>query len=623
MRGVRTWAVGAAIAALVAAANGSQGGYFSQSWGWIALAFIATVSLALITESATSPGRLRIAFAALFAAFGIWVALSAAWSLTPAGSLREVERMLVYVSLAATLTFVLRRHDAPALAGGLLAGSFAVAGYALVTRLFPDRFESYDSPTLPYRLAEPIGYWNSLGLLAAMGILLALGVVAHGRRVAFVAFAGACVPVLAATLYFTFSRGAWGALAVGVVALIALDARRLRLTWVALAVAPVSGFCVAVASRYEALTTEDATRADAVAEGHRFAAVLGVFVIASALSALAARLVADRLRAPRWAARALDAGYAAVAVVAVASGLVLAGGPRDALAEIEKRFDAPPAAFGANLNERLFSASGNGRAESIGVAWDAGRERPIAGQGAGSYEYLWYEDRVRPAVIRDAHSLYVETFAELGVVGVALLGLALLVPLIAAARARRHRLVPAAAAAYVAWVAHAAMDWHWEVVGVTMVALLAGGVALLAVERSEIHPVPSTARWPLLAGSVALTVCALVSLVGNQALFAGRTAVTREDWGEASKHARWAETLLPWSFEPHVVLGDAAAGAGDRERALEEYRQAVKVDGRNWAVWLRLGQVARGAERRAAYKRVHELNPQEQDLPGEPEAVSP
>jgi hypothetical protein len=623
MRAVRTWAVGAATAALVAAATSSQGGYFSQSWGWIALAFIAAVSLALITESGTSPGRLRIAFTALIVAFGIWVALSATWSLTPAGSLREVERMLVYVALAATVTFVMRRHDAPAVAGGVLVGSVAVAGYALGTRLFPDRLESYDSPTLPYRLAEPIGYWNSLGLLAAMGILLALGVVAHGRRVTFVALAGACLPVLAATLYYTFSRGAWGALAVGVVALITLDTHRLRLTWVALAVAPVSACCVAVASRYEALTTEDATRADAVAQGHRFAAVLGGLVIVSALCALAARLVASRLRAPRWAARALDAGYAAVAVVAVVTGLVLAGGPRDALAEIEERFDAPPAAFGANLNERLFSASGNGRAESIGVAWDAGRERPIAGHGAGSYEYLWYEDRVRPAVIRDAHSLYAETFAELGVVGIALLGLALLVPLIAAARARRRRLVPAGAAAYVAWVAHAAMDWHWEVVGVTVAALLAGGVALLAAERNEVHPLPNTARWPLLAGSVALTVCALVSLVGNQALFAGRTAVAREEWEEAREHARWAETLLPWSFEPHVVLGDAAAGAGDRKRALEEYRQAVEVDSRNWTAWLRLGQVARGAERRAAYERVHELNPRERDLPGEPDTGSP
>jgi hypothetical protein len=622
-RTIRRWAVGVSVAALVTAANGSQGGYFSQSWGWIALAFLAALAVTLIVGSSVSPGRTRIAFAALMGAFGIWVALSATWSLTPAGSWREVERMLVYVSLAATLAFVLRRRDAPALAGGVLAGSVAVAGYALATRLFPDRFETFDSPTLPYRLAEPIGYWNSLGLLAAMGILLGLGAVAHGRRLPFVALVGASLPVLAATLYFTFSRGAWAALAVGIVALVALDARRLRLMWSMLIVTPVSAVSVAVASQYEALTTEDAARADALAEGHRFAAVLGGLLIASAVLALAARLVAARLPAPLWARRAVDAGFAAVVVLAVVVGLVLAGGPRDGLAEIEERFDAPPAAHGANLNERLFSASGNGRAESIGVAWDAGRERPIIGHGAGSYEYLWYEERVTPYVIRDAHSLYAETFAELGVVGVVLLGLALLVPLIAAVRARRQRLVPAAAAAYVAWVVHAAMDWHWEVVGVTGVALLAGGVALLAAERGAVRPLPGAVRWPLLAGSVALTVCALVSLVGNQALFAGREAIAREEWREADDHGRRAEILLPWSFEPHLVRGDAAAGRGDRARAVEEYREAVEIDPRSWIAWLRLGQVARGAERRAAYERVHELNPRERDLPGEPEGVSP
>jgi tetratricopeptide (TPR) repeat protein len=620
---IRTWAVAAAVAALVTAANGSQGGYFSQSWGWIALAFIAATSLALIVGWATSPGPMRLAFAAFMAAFGVWVTVSTAWSLTPSGSLREAERVLVYVALAAAVSLLLRRGDAVGVAGGLFAGSVAVAGYGLGTRLFPDRLESYDSPDLPYRLAEPLGYWNALGLLAAMGILLGLGVVAHGRRLAFVAVAAGCLPVLVATLYFTFSRGGWGALAVGLVALIALDARRLRFTWTTLAVAPILALCVVVASRHDALTTEGAARADMIDEGQSFAAVLVGLVLASALGAPAARWIAQRVLAPRWARRAVDAGYAAIVVVAVAAGVVLAGGPRDALAEIENRFEAPTGPDAPNLNERLFSASGNGRAESIGVAWDAGRERPVLGHGAGSFEYLWYEGRETPYVIRDAHSLYAEIFAELGAVGVALLGLALLTPLVAAVQARRNRIVPAVAAAYTAWLVHAALDWHWEVVGVTVLALLAGGVALLVAERRTPRQLPDAARWPLLAGAFGLTVLALVSLVGNQALFAGREAVAREEWREGDDHARLAERLLPWSFEPHLVRGDAAAGLGERTRALEEYREAVEIDPRNWIAWHRLAQVARDSERLAAFRRVRELNPREGPPPGEPDGESP
>jgi hypothetical protein len=621
---IRTWAVGVAVAALLTAANGSQGGYFSQSWGWIALAFIAAVSLALIVAWTTTPGPLRLAFAGVMTALGLWVTLSATWSLTPAGSLREAERMLVYVAVAAAIALVLRRSDAVAVAGGIFASGVAVSGYALATRLFQDRFESFDDPTLAYRLSAPMGYWNALGLLAALAILLGVGFVAHGRRRLVVAFAGASLPVLAATLFFTFSRGAWGALAVGVVAMVALDPRRLRLTCSMLVVAPASIVCVGAASQYDALTSEGAARSDAVVEGHRFALVVVGLLIASAALALAARWVMARVALPSWAPRAVNAVFAALLVMAVVVGLVLAGGPFDAVAEFKERFDAAPAAHGANLNERLFSASGNGREESIGVAWDAGRERPVLGHGAGSFEYLWYEERPSGLVIRDAHSLYAETFAELGVVGIVLLGLALLVPLVAAVRARGSSVVPASAAVYVAWVAHAGLDWDWEMVGVTVFALLAGGVALLAAERSEPGPaLPDAARWPLLAASVALTALAVVSLVGNQALFAGREALAREEWSDANRHARRAETLLPWSFEPHVVLGDAAAGLGDRQRALQQYRQAVETDRRNWVSWLLLGQVARGAERRAAYERVHELNPRERDLPGEPAGESP
>jgi uncharacterized membrane-anchored protein len=112
-------------------------------------------------------------------------------------------------------------------------------------------------------------------------------------------------------------------------------------------------------------------------------------------------------------------------------------------------------------------------------------------------------------------------------------------------------------------------------------------------------------------------VLAVWSLVGNQALFAGRDAVAKEDWSAARKHAGRAQELLFWSHEPEIVLGDAAAGLGGRTRALEDYRAAVAEDPRNWVAWLRFAQVARGAERSAAYDRVRELNPRQEDLPGQ------
>jgi Zn-dependent protease len=261
--------------------------------------------------------------------------------------------------------------------------------------------------------------------------------------------------------------------------------------------------------------------------------------------------------------------------------------------------------------------SGSGRHETIRVAWKAGSEHPIAGTGAGTFEILWYERRPSTQTVRDAHSLYVETFNELGIIGITLLGATLLVPLVGAVRSRRSRLVAPAFGAYVAWLAASGLDWHWEMVALTTTALLAGSVGLVAAERrarSVLHP---GSRLALVGVTATLSVLAVWSLVGNQALFAGREAVARKDWVDARKHARRASALLPWSPEPDIVLGTTAAGLGDRNGALLAYRSAVATDPEDWVAWGYLAQVARGSERIAAYDRLRELNPRVAGLPGQ------
>jgi O-antigen ligase len=616
LRTRRTYVVAIAVAAIVTAANASQGAYFSQSWGWVALAFLVPTTVLLILESVSAPGRLRVAFASFTGGLAVWIALSSLWSISAPASLREAERMLVYVAVALAITLVLRRGDAPGVLAGAGLGVLIVCGYALATRLFPDRFDAYDDPIVSYRLAEPLGYWNALGLLATLGLLLAIGFVAHARRVAPVLVAAAAIPVLATTLYFTFSRGAWAALILGIAVAVVLDPRRLRLIWVALLVAVPSGVCVAYASRLDALTTENALPAAAAREGHRLAVVVAVAAVASVFAAVAARAVARRRAVSPRSRRVFDVALGGLAVATVAVVIVGVGGPAAAVDKLERRFNADPV-VGVDLNDRLFSVSGNGRSEQLRVAWDAGRERPLVGQGSGTFEYVWYERRPNLLVVRDGHSLYMETFAELGLVGLVLLVGAVLVLVIGGVRARRQRLVATGVAALVAWAAASAFDWHWEMVGVTLTALLVGGAGLVASERGARRDLGRRARGPLIAASVLLSVFAVWSLVGNQALFAARDALGREDWSAAGDDGRRARALLFWSYEPDLVLGDAAAGSGDREGALRAYRDAVADDPNNWVAWLRLAQVARGSERAAAYDRVRELNPREKGLPGE------
>ena len=612
----RTLIVAAAVAAIAVSANASSGAYFSQSWGWVALAFLVPTTVLLILDRVSVPGQLRIAFASLMGGVGVWIALSTVWSISAPGTVREVERVLVYVAFALAVALVLKRGDGPGVFAGMLTGITVVTAYGLATRLLPDRFDAYDDPLNPYRLAEPLGYWNAFGLFTAIGVILVVGAVAHARRSWPAIVAGATVPILVTALYFAFSRGSWLALFLGLAAAVALDSRRVTLLWTLLVLAPPSVAAVAVASRQEAITHEDAPLAAAAREGHRLAwLIAGMIVCSAALGWIAHRFAKRVAIAP-----GLRLGFAAVlaagAVGAILVAVAAAGGPVSALEEIRSRFEAEPVS-GPGLNNRLFSASGGGRAESIRVAWDSATENPVVGTGAGTFEMVWYERRPAAYAIRDAHSLYAETLAELGFVGLTLLGAALIVPLAAAVRARRSRFVAPACGAYLAWVSASGLDWHWEMVGLTMIAFLAGSVALLAAERRPRGPLHPGSRLALVGLTATLSVLAVWSLVGNQALFAGRDAIEREDWVEARDHARRAQALLFWSQEPDLVRADAAAGLGDREGALRASREAIEKDPRNWLAWLRLAQVARGVESDAAYDRVHELNPLVKGLPGE------
>jgi O-antigen ligase len=550
-------------------------------------------------------------------ALAVWIALSSIWSLSPSASAREAERMLVYVAVALGVALLLGRGDAPGIYGGVAVGAIAIVVYGLATRLFPDRFGFEDDPFNAYRLAEPVGYWNSFGLLAALAVLLAVGVVGHARRSSLAVAAAATVPFSTTALYFTFSRGSWVALAFGLAAAVALDPRRLRVLWSLAAVAPASVIAVAYASRQDALTTEDSPAAIATREGHRVAWILAALVALSAVLGWLAHRIANRVRLGPRGRRTADVALAVAACAGVAVGLAAAGGPAAAVSEVRDRFEAAPTAAGPDLNDRLFSISSNGRTETLGVAWDVGAEHPVRGRGAGTFEYVWYERRPSGQIVRDAHSLYAETFSELGIVGLLLLVTTLAVPIVAAARARQARLVAPAFGAYAMWVAAASLDWHWEVVGLTMAALLVGSVGLLAAERRSGVQLDAGSRLALVGVTGTLSVLAVWSLVGNQALFAARDAVARKDSSEARDDARRAQALLFWSHEPELVLGDAAAVAGNRAGALAAYRDAVAEDPENWVAWLHVAQVARGTERRVAYDRVRELNPREEGLPGD------
>ena len=274
--------VGAGL--LVLTVGAKYGGYYPTVWGWTgtALAWAAALTLLL---AAPRLSRLEVATLVALSGYVAWVALSRLWSEAPGHTISEVQRDLIYPLALLVALMLLRRSGVATFVGALAVAVDALALYGLLTRLFPERLGTFDS-IAAYRLSAPVGYWNTLGIVTAMGIVLTLGFAARGRPVPRT-LASAALVGLAPTLYFTFSRGAVIALALGLAALLLVDTRRLQLSLAALILLPLPILATAVSTRYDALTTTAAPLEEASRDGHRLAIVLVGIALAAVVVAVA------------------------------------------------------------------------------------------------------------------------------------------------------------------------------------------------------------------------------------------------------------------------------------------------------------------------------------------------
>jgi tetratricopeptide (TPR) repeat protein len=585
-----------------------QGGYFPSSWSWMTLAMLWVIGLALVLRGGIRITRRELLFLGALVGLALWTFASAWWSVSRPQSLLEAERTLLYLSAAAAVVVAARRRTVTPLLGGVAAAIAVVSTYSLGTRLFPLRL-GVEEPMAVYRLSEPVGYWNALGIFAAMGLLLAVGFTAFGRTLASRAGAAAAIVVLAGTLYFTFGRGPWVGLGIGLLAALLVSPRRLKLALTLIVVGPFAAAGVILASQAETLTRQGATLQEAAAEGRRVGLVFLLLAAGAAAAACGAALVERRTTVGLRARRA----FGGVLLLAAAVGLVAVfervGGPLTVVDKAYSEFTAPPPQVD-DMSDRLFNLSGNGRADLWRLAWDNYQEHGWRGSGAGTYERYYLANKPTTiGKVRDAHGLYIEFLSELGPVGLTLLVLALALPVAGALAARHRRLVPAAFGAYVAFLAHAAIDWDWEVPAVTLSALVVGGALLVAARGEHARVVPPQAR---LAGAAIASVLALattVALLGHAATARSETLRVAGKPAEAEREAITAARFHRWSPEPWAALAEARLARGDVPRARAAFQEALELDSGDWRLWVRLARVSDGAERARALGRATELNP--------------
>ena len=204
---------------------------------------------------------------------------------------------------------------------------------------------------------------------------------------------------------------------------------------------------------------------------------------------LAAGLVV-LVRFSRRLPRVVTGAFAAAAAAAVA--LVAA-------ASLHQEHNVLSGLFGAN------------RPHYWHVAWHEFRLNPVLGSGAGTFDRYWLLYRPVGSFARDAHSLYLETLAELGPIGLVLLLAALALPLLVL-RGRRDPMLATAAAGYVAYLVHTGVDWDWELPVVTLCGLVCGSGLLLWTRTRDAPELRPWERVALIVPAVALAILVLVRL---------------------------------------------------------------------------------------------------------------
>jgi hypothetical protein len=581
----------ACLAAATLALGLAHGGYDVQTYaiGAILVWWAVIVGVALrVLPRGPLPRPAGLALVALTGLAAL-TAASAAWSGDVGRSVEEAVRTAGYLGILVLALLAARPGDARAWLSGITIGLTLIAVAALGSRMLPGAFPAPELaaslPSAAPRLSYPLGYWNGLGaaMAPAATLLVWFGAAAASRLVRALATA-AIAPTLLA-LYLTSSRGGVLVLGAGLLCLLVLGPRRVQLCAGALLGLAATAVLAFVASGLEAVIDGAPVR-NANTQG---LTMLAVTLLAVGAVGVARYLLDGRVErlAPGPDARRVLAG---AAVVLAAAGIWAL----DPVARID-RFSAPPTATGSGagfVNRHLLSLDGNGRLQFWNSAIDAFQRHPAAGIGAGAFEAFWAREGSLAYFIRDAHSLPLETAAELGIGGLAML-LALVVAVALGARSRLRDApdrgaVTAAIAVVACGAIAAAIDWTWELPAAFAPGLLAGAVLVgpaLGGTARVMRGAGALRAGVLLVAAVAVAVSALV-LFGETRLSASREASARNDLPAAAAAARDAAAIVPWSSKPRLQLAVVREAQGDDAGAADAVDAALRRAPDDWRAWV-------------------------------------
>jgi hypothetical protein len=566
---------------------------------------------------------------ALLLALAVLTGLSITWAANPSEAWLEANRTLTYAAVFAAA--VALAHSVPgrwsAVVGAITLSAVALSAYAVLTKIFPG---TLNPDEIYARLREPFGYWNSVGLAAALGVpgCLWLGTRRSGHQ-ALNALAYPALGLLVLTMLLSFSRGAVLAAALGAAFWVATVPRRLRAAALLIAGTAGGGVIAAWAFGQSALTDDRVPLDLRTTAGLQLGLLVLVMLGLLGLAGLGVGFARAR-RAPtlQMRDRAGVALLVALALAGVGGIVALSLGDKGLTGSISGRWhqltDAS-APLPRNDNSRLTSA-GSVRARYWDEALRIFEDNPVAGVGAGGYATVRKRYRTADPAVRHAHGYVVQTLADLGLAGMAV-SLALLAVWLASAASatglrRRNRRRPYSPeriglltllATVIVFGVSSFVDWTWFVPANAVVGLLAAGWLAGRGPRGARggDEQPPAAAAPALAErlraglrdrprAICAAAAALLVLATAWTVYQPQRAdaiaqdsldtLATGNADKARAQALHARDVNPLSLDPLYALWTIEASAGRNSAARRALEQAVRLQPSNPDPWTRLAE---------------------------------
>jgi cytochrome c-type biogenesis protein CcmH/NrfG len=621
-------AVAAGLVALVFLTSSSidQTVTATGTWSEIAVTWFGAVACAAVVLIGGRGRAWGAPAVALFAAFTALAALSILWSVQPDWSWFGANQLLSYLSVFAGAVALGRLVPGrwPALVGGVATTMAVLCAYSLLVKVFPATLAS----TNQYgRLQAPFGYWNAVGLSGALGLVPALWV--GTRRSGSPLLRGLAVPAMTlmiSVLVLSYSRSALLVAVLGVAAWTALVPLRLRSALV-LALAGLGALpIVVVALHSRGVSSDGVGLAAQDAAGHSFGPVLLGMVIVAGVAGVAVAAATDRVTVAETLRRRIGTvlviGVALMPFVAVAA---LAASSRGLFGEISHAWQSLTSSHSVvfNNSSRL-TELGSSRPVYWHEGLSVGSHALLKGAGELGYGVARLRYTTDTAKADQAHSYPVQTFADLGLIGLVLTVALLVAWCRAAARplairapwrllSSEQSLERAGMLALVIVVVvfgiHSCLDFTFYFPGVTIPALLCAGwlagrgpLAAPIGRRAGAHV---SVRQRPAAGALVTGLVAL-ALIGAwvmwQPLRSAQALADAENHPESAfASAQAAASRDPLSIEPLYLLSVLNQDTKNVAAARVQLVKATEVQPDNpqsWA-WLGVLDFGRGRPREA------------------------